>query len=482
MAPGETIALENMARVLFAAIVDTPKIPQALSTTIASVAYLLTEKMEGGIMENMANHISLHIKDTLDSLTSDLHVRLDQHVQAMSATAQNQSTLTDKLVQAQEKLEETTQKALTTTKTYSQVAATIPTMTAHGPTPPTSLTQLRLQNREEIKKRQVLIDFDRTQELHLEEMNEVVLARKAKDAISTAWAVSPDPKPTIPKIKAATLMRNGGLLLELDKAEAAEWLCKDDNRTNFLNNVGSGASIKDRTYQVIVQFIPIIFKPEDDGALRHFESINGLQPNSILKAEWIKPIKDRREDQRVATARFYYRDAKSANATLSRGAFVLGKKVIPKKPRKEPMRCLKCQLFGHERRHCTATVARCAKCARSHETDECVATARTFLCSNCAGRHPSYDRFCPVFKEKCDQQDARSPENGLAFYPTDEPWSWVTFDSRQQNQPQQGRWTDNRPPNNHYTDREHPPPTGVNSIPIGRPHPMNEQSQQDPPQ
>ena len=136
MSPGKTIAIETLARVLFAIIVDGPKIPQAASTNILAVAHLLNEKLENGIMENMANNISLHIKDTLNSLTSDLHVKLDH-----SETAQTQKELTENLIQAQKHLDKTTQKAISTTKTYSQAAATIPTTTAPIQTPPPDVPQ-----------------------------------------------------------------------------------------------------------------------------------------------------------------------------------------------------------------------------------------------------------------------------------------------------------------------------------------------------
>ena len=82
------------------------------------------------------NNISLHIKDTLDSLTSDLHVKLDQHIQATSETAQTQKELTENLIQAQKHLNKTTQKAISTTKTYSQAAAAILMATAPTQTPP----------------------------------------------------------------------------------------------------------------------------------------------------------------------------------------------------------------------------------------------------------------------------------------------------------------------------------------------------------
>ena len=183
MAPGESASMDVLAKVLFAAMVHSAKLSPLTSATIASVAYLLTAKQEEGLLEK-----------------------------------------------------------LTDTRTYSQVAATTPT---HIPTPtPTPLiNQICLRNREEIKKQQVLIEFNNA-DLQLENMSDTVLGRKAKDAIATAWAIAPEPKPTLPGVKAAVLLRNGGLLLKMDSTEVAEWLCDDANRTSVLNNIGSGASIK----------------------------------------------------------------------------------------------------------------------------------------------------------------------------------------------------------------------------------------------
>ena len=472
IATGEKASLEVLARVLFATVAES-KLPPAASTVITSVAYLLTSRLEEGILEEMADKISLHIKDTLDSITSDLHVKLDQHVQAVNETAQSQAVLTDKLLQAQEKLDETTQKTLTGVKSYSQaVAAGAQT----GPTllpPPMSLSQVRLRNREEIKKRQVLIEFDNTRDRHLDNLNEVTLARKATDAMRTAWVIAPEPKPDAPKVKAAVFLRGGGLLLELDRAESADWLHAEANRKAFLDNIGTGANIKDRTYQVIIQFVPVTFETEDNASIRLYESVNGLEENSVLKVEWIKPVQDRKPLQQVATARFYHKDAKSANIILSRGAYVQGKKTIPKKPKREPIRCLKCQQFGHEHRSCTAATARCARCACAHETEECEVPKRAFECVNCGCNHPSYDRFCQSFLDKCTQLDTRCPENKLAFYPTDEPWSWATVDQvpepEQHDDSQNPPWFNQRP---HYL-------TAANSVPLGRAH---HQSQQPNPQ
>ena len=259
-------------------------------------------------------------------------------------------------------------------------------------------------------------------------MNEATLSRKAADSLRTTWATTTTVKPTEAKLKLVTLLRNGGLLLELNSPEMAQWLRSTDIIDRFLEGIGSGASIKNRTYQVIVSFTSILFNPEEDEQVREYEEHNNIRPNSIVKAEWIKPISERRAGQKVATLRMYHKDAESANSILKNGAYIFNKRVEPKRPRKEPIRCLKCQRFGHKRRDCRDEHPTCAKCAGKHETNECKAPREHYNCTNCHRSHASYDRDCERFWEKCKQMDQRCPENTLAFYPTDEKWTWTTDD------------------------------------------------------
>ena len=428
--PGENVSLEILARTLFSGIIEHKLSAQAANTFIA-VAYLITEQLEEGVTQSISSSLTKHLLDSLIPITAGIQTNLENHVRDITENAKTYTEITEKLQSTQEKLEETAQRVTANTRSYSQVAAVIPNSLPPNPppfTPNTSHSQIQIRNREEIKRRQVLIDFDRTEDMNLEAMDEATLTRKTTDALNTIWAAASEPKLPRPKLRAATLLRNGGLLLELDSSEAAEWLKGDDIREDFLTNVGSGANIKNRTYQVIVQFVPIQFEPEDDRQLRDYENFNGLAPNSVLKAEWIKPVKDRKRNQRVATMRVYHRDAISANKILSEGASILGKRTVPKKPKKEPIRCLKCQNFGHERRDCRASNPSCARCAKAHETDSCEEEKANHKCMNCLGPHPSFDRDCPKFEEKCRQTDTRCPENNLAFYPTDDPWTWVTVD------------------------------------------------------
>ena len=474
--PGENTSLDTLARTLFSTVVEH-KLATQPANPILAVAYLITEQLEEGIKQHTANIITKHLLDSLVPITAEIQTKLEQHLQAVTENIKAHTVLTEKLQQTQEKLEETARQTTANTRTYSQVTAAEQSTPPPNPipfTPNVSYSQMQIRNREEIKRRQVLIDFERTASMNLDAMDEYTLSRKAADSVNTIWAATTKPKPPRPKLKAATLMRNGGLLLELDSPKAVDWLKREDVRESFLSNMGSGANIKDRTYQVIVQFVPVNFKPDDDQHVREYEASNGLESESVLKAEWIKPVSERRQNQRVATMRVYHRDAISANKILSEGAYVLGKRTSPKKPKKEPIRCLKCQRFGHERRDCRSETPRCGKCAGMHETDSCTAQRDNFKCANCPGSHPSYDRDCPAFEEKCIQTDARRPENNLAFYPTDDSWTWATIEHNAQASPPAANPTSrpNRPNTLRQTQL-----TGANATPIGRPPTSSQQSQ-----
>ncbi|XP_055942020.1 uncharacterized protein LOC129972064 [Argiope bruennichi] len=58
-----------------------------------------------------------------------------------------------------------------------------------------------------------------------------------------------------------------------------------------------------------------------------------------------------------------------------------------------PLRCFKCQRFGHSQGTCRGSL-RCAKCsADDHETSVC--SSQTFKCLNCSGPHPAYSHRTP---------------------------------------------------------------------------------------
>ena len=62
-----------------------------------------------------------------------------------------------------------------------------------------------------------------------------------------------------------------------------------------------------------------------------------------------------------------------------------------------PLRCQKCQKYGHPKDKCTRPSI-CAKCGNSNHTElEC---KNPFNCINCTGEHPAYSQECEMWKKE----------------------------------------------------------------------------------
>ena len=69
----------------------------------------------------------------------------------------------------------------------------------------------------------------------------------------------------------------------------------------------------------------------------------------------------------------------------------------------EPVRCYKCQKFGHKAPSCHAKKAKCTICSGPHEVLQCPIKMthreeQTAKCPNCKGSHPASYHGCPEFK------------------------------------------------------------------------------------
>ena len=62
-----------------------------------------------------------------------------------------------------------------------------------------------------------------------------------------------------------------------------------------------------------------------------------------------------------------------------------------------PMRCFKCQLFGHHQGYCKRDAV-CNKCGvQGHDDKTCTQDP---CCVNCKGSHPAHSKDCPKWKEE----------------------------------------------------------------------------------
>jgi hypothetical protein len=76
-----------------------------------------------------------------------------------------------------------------------------------------------------------------------------------------------------------------------------------------------------------------------------------------------------------------------------------------------PMRCYRCQKFGHTQQRCASNLV-CGHCGENgHSEDPCPNPPH---CENCSGAHASADRRCPAFLDERAIQELRA-KGGLSF-------------------------------------------------------------------
>ena len=69
-----------------------------------------------------------------------------------------------------------------------------------------------------------------------------------------------------------------------------------------------------------------------------------------------------------------------------------------------PLRCFKCQRFGHHQERCKQ-LPRCARCGQEGHPDTSCTNATK--CCNCDGDHPAFSRDCPHWKKEKEIQHVR---------------------------------------------------------------------------
>lgn len=76
-----------------------------------------------------------------------------------------------------------------------------------------------------------------------------------------------------------------------------------------------------------------------------------------------------------------------------------------------PLRCFKCQKYGHGKSTCRGSLI-CARCGVADHADEgCTSSAR---CANCGGDHTAFDKDCPVWKREKQVQQIKA-DKGCSF-------------------------------------------------------------------
>jgi len=290
--------------------------------------------------------------------------------------------------------------------------------------------RIDLAARNAIKQKQVLISIPTDSPLAPGKTTHAQLVEKINAALE---AIKKEDSPeTI--IKAVNQFRNGNTVLELTSEEAASFLREPANKQAFIKALDPEATIKDRAYTVIFQFVPLTFDPDRKSNIDNLEKENGWDGGTILTARWVKPPSKRTNDQQVAHLMVTLKDPQSANTAIREGFTLNHQKLQAKKNKREPIRCAKCQHYGHIARECTARSDTCANCAEAHRTVDCQDKGKKRCVSCESATHASWDRSCPEFKNKCRKLDERYIENTMPYFPTDEPWTHVSSPTKPEQQ------------------------------------------------
>ena len=212
------------------------------------------------------------------------------------------------------------------------------------------------------------------------------------------------PAPPSRAVHNVSIFDSPPVLLEFNSAESKskfEKICSSN--PDLLAKFSPKACIRLRTYTVILRFMPCsgLFDPSLETHLQEVEAKNDLPPNSIVSATWCKHPEKRSPNQKTATLKVFCTNPEAANMFITGHIRVDDHLVNVHKDIKLPIRCVKCQEYGHTRDSCIG-VEKCANCTRvSHPTSSCT-NGVTPSCVSCGSDsdHTSSSSKCLVFAKK----------------------------------------------------------------------------------
>ena len=209
-----------------------------------------------------------------------------------------------------------------------------------------------------IKERQVLINLSRDHPVSKQICSCKELIALFQMALTS---ISDNNTPDL-GLKSLTVLRNGGILLELLSKEAAQWVSDKSHLKSLAIASGGDLSIKTQTFNVVVPFFPISTIIEELDVQHAIEDDNKLPEGSIIVARWIKPLCRRENEQRVAHMMFHMLSLEAANFLIQEGLYHNMEHLCLVKDKKEPMCCLKCQRWGHMAKDCREHEDTCGTC------------------------------------------------------------------------------------------------------------------------
>ena len=362
----------------------------------------------------------------------------------------------------------------TTTKTYA--AATAQSVAAHLLRPTHAPTIARGDGT--AKQLVLRLDTKAGEVDLLASLSDKEVVDKARMALDSTAGIGE--RPLNMSFAIARRQQNGTkVLLQLNTAEAAQWLRQTAVLREFQDHFGGSCLIKPSVFEIIVEYAPVSLDLDNGSLFRHIEQDCVLDDQDIVGGRWLRKPERRAEGQKKAFLAIGCKSRESANRLIKDGCIIEGQLLNARKPRPEPLRCAKCQRLNckHVARTCTSPHDICARCSGQHRTTECAnKSSENLRCANCRGPHAASDRSCEVFQEQLKRMREQQPDSAYVFYPTNEPWTWakeqepevMVHHTKTRDDLRQHHST-TMPPRHHGQHKETPFfASSANRVPVGR--------------
>ncbi|EUC55337.1 hypothetical protein RSOL_110130 [Rhizoctonia solani AG-3 Rhs1AP] len=321
-----------------------PEVTPAVCALITSVGLMLPEAF--GVLYASTKELSI-ISEKIDKLL--LHA--DELPRTPPQGLANREEKLDLVLQGIQKATETWQ----TVPTRSQARTPPPANSKPGlPTIPAGPTRAEAAKDRRLKSQGCFILVEPTSPAIKESLDKLdarMLVKKAEFAWDTAWDVVKGThivkdlklteKPRV-SFKTALRLARGGIRYELGNRTQAALLSDARLASEFEKGFG-GATCRGQGATILLQCAPVDFNPEDLAAIPCFESENALSNGDVLSMTWCKPPHKREPEQTMAVLKLEMRSHDLADRLITVGGQLDCLRVLFRKARQEPMRCLRCQ-------------------------------------------------------------------------------------------------------------------------------------------
>jgi hypothetical protein len=141
------------------------------------------------------------------------------------------------------------------------------------------------------------------------------IVKKLKMALAAICTDSTPPG----DIRSVGPLRNGGLVVELESEHLTLWLGSTEGRALLEGHFDSAVSFRNRTFPIVLEYLPIHMQIEQTEFLRKIEEENRLPTDTLSSIRWIKPPLHHSQTQRKTFALLQVTIASHANDILQDG-------------------------------------------------------------------------------------------------------------------------------------------------------------------